>query len=85
MTWWSLNEFRIRGLSLMSIEQHNPLHPGVFIKRVYLEPFNVGAKGLAERLRATVVRTPRRSMATMSEMIIAIEYIMLKIWPDSSD
>ena len=65
----------------MSIKQHNPLHPGVFIKRVYLEPFKVGAKGLAERLRATVVRTPRRSMATMSEMIIAIEYIMLKIWP----
>ena len=35
----------------MSIEQHNPMHPGVFIKRVYLEPFNFGAKKLAERLR----------------------------------
>ena len=37
----------------MSIEQHNPLHPGGFIKRAYLEPFNVGAKELAERLRVS--------------------------------
>ena len=37
----------------MSIEQHNPMHPGVFIKRVYLEPFNIGAKQLAERLRVS--------------------------------
>ena len=37
----------------MSIEQHNPMHPEVFIKQVYLEPFNIGAKGLAERLRVS--------------------------------
>ena len=37
----------------MSIEQHNPMHPGVFIKRVYLKPFNIGAKQLAERLRVS--------------------------------
>ncbi len=37
----------------MSIGQHNPLHPGVFIKRVYLEPFNICAKELAERLRVS--------------------------------
>lgn len=37
----------------MSIEQHNPMHPGVFIKRVYLEPFNVDAKELAKRLRVS--------------------------------
>ena len=37
----------------MSIEQLNPMHPGVFIKRVYLEPFNIGAKELAERLRVS--------------------------------
>ena len=29
------------------------MHPGVFIKRVYLEPFNFGAKKLAERLRVS--------------------------------
>ena len=37
----------------MSIEQHNPMHPGVFIKRVYLEPFNIDAKELAVRLRVS--------------------------------
>lgn len=37
----------------MIIEQHNPMHPGVFIKRVYLEPFNIGAKQLADRLRVS--------------------------------
>ena len=37
----------------MIIEQHNPMHPGAFIKRVYLEPFDVGAKQLAERLRVS--------------------------------
>ncbi|MDE0513788.1 MAG: HigA family addiction module antitoxin [Gammaproteobacteria bacterium] len=35
------------------MEQHNPMHPGAFIKRVYLEPFDIGAKQLAERLRAS--------------------------------
>ncbi len=37
----------------MIIEQHNPLHPGAFIRRVYLEPFDIGAKQLAERLRVS--------------------------------
>ena len=37
----------------MSIQQHNPMHPGVFIKQVYLEPFNIGAKQLADRLRVS--------------------------------
>ena len=35
----------------MSIEQHNPMHPGVFIKRVYLEPFNFGANKNGDRPR----------------------------------
>ena len=29
------------------------MHPRVFIKRGYLEPFNIGAKDLAERLRVS--------------------------------
>ena len=37
----------------MNINLYKPMHPGVFIKRVYLEPFNIGAKGLAERLRVS--------------------------------
>ena len=37
----------------MSIQQHNPLHPGVFIKRVYLEPFDISAKELAYKLQVS--------------------------------
>ena len=29
---------------------HNPPHPGEFIREVYLEPFNLSARRLAERL-----------------------------------
>lgn len=37
----------------MSIQQHNPMHPGAFIKRVYLEPFYIDAKELANRLQVS--------------------------------
>lgn len=37
----------------MSIQQHNPMHPGVFIKRVYLEPFSISAKELACKLQVS--------------------------------
>nr|MBF0220967.1 HigA family addiction module antidote protein [Desulfobulbaceae bacterium] len=37
----------------MTIHQHNPLHPGVFIKRVYLEPFSVGSNELARKLQVS--------------------------------
>ena len=37
----------------MSIQQHDPMHPGVFIKRVYLEPFDIDAKELASKLRVS--------------------------------
>ena len=29
---------------------HNPPHPGEFIRSVYLEPFNLSARALAEKL-----------------------------------
>ena len=35
----------------MSIQQHDPMHPGVFIKQVYLEPFNINTKELAGKLQ----------------------------------
>ena len=34
----------------MSIQQHNPPHPGWFIKQVYLEPFDIGSNAAAARL-----------------------------------
>ncbi len=37
----------------MAIQQHNPLHPGAFIKRVYLEPFEIGSNELARRLHVS--------------------------------
>jgi len=29
---------------------HNPPHPGEFIRSIYLEPFNLSARALAEKL-----------------------------------
>ena len=37
----------------MDIQQHKPLHPGAFIRRVYLEPFNVGSNQLARQLKVS--------------------------------
>lgn len=37
----------------MSIQQHNPMHPGVFIKRVYLIPHKIGSNELSRRLRVS--------------------------------
>jgi len=37
----------------MSLQQHNPMHPGVFIKRVYMEPFGLGSNELARRLKVS--------------------------------
>ncbi|MDX2441585.1 MAG: HigA family addiction module antitoxin [Desulfobacterales bacterium] len=37
----------------MSIQQHNPMHPGAFIKRVYLKPFGIGSNELARKLQVS--------------------------------
>jgi addiction module HigA family antidote len=37
----------------MAIQQHNPLHPGVFIKRVYLDPFAIGSNELSRKLKVS--------------------------------
>lgn len=37
----------------MSFEQFNPPHPGGFIKRVYLEPFNLGSNEVARKLQVS--------------------------------
>lgn len=37
----------------MSIEQHNPPHPGGFIKRTYLEPFSLGSNAVADMLKVS--------------------------------
>ncbi|MCU7918509.1 MAG: HigA family addiction module antidote protein [Candidatus Thiodiazotropha sp. (ex Epidulcina cf. delphinae)] len=35
------------------MQQHNPIHPGAFIKRVYLEPFGIGSNELAGKLQVS--------------------------------
>lgn len=37
----------------MAIKQHNPLHPGEFIKRVYLEPYELGSNEVARKLKVS--------------------------------
>ena len=37
----------------MVIQQHNPMHPGEFIKRVYLIPNNIGSNELARNLKVS--------------------------------
>ena len=37
----------------MDMQQHNPMHPGVFIKRVYLQPNNIGSNELALKLKVS--------------------------------
>ena len=37
----------------MTIQQHNPMHPGSFIKRVYLGPFNLASNELARKLHVS--------------------------------
>jgi addiction module HigA family antidote len=37
----------------MIIQQHNPMHPGAFLKRVYMEPFGIGSNKLARKLQVS--------------------------------
>jgi addiction module HigA family antidote len=37
----------------MEIQQYNPMHPGEFIKRVYLIPFNIASNELARNLQVS--------------------------------
>ena len=37
----------------MNIDQHKPMHPGEFIKRVYLTPFQIGSNELARKLQVS--------------------------------
>lgn len=43
----------------MSMQQHNPMHPGEFIKRVYLEPFDLGSNELARKLKVSSAQVSR--------------------------
>ncbi|MCU7936314.1 MAG: HigA family addiction module antidote protein [Candidatus Thiodiazotropha sp. (ex Dulcina madagascariensis)] len=63
----------------MSIEQHNPMHPGVFIKRVYLEPNNIGSNELARQLKVStglVSRLVNEKTGISSEMALKLSKVL---------
>jgi len=37
----------------MDLVQHNPVHPGKFIKRVYLTPHDIGSNELSRKLQVS--------------------------------
>ncbi|MCH8502273.1 MAG: HigA family addiction module antidote protein [Aliidiomarina sp.] len=41
------------------MQQYKPLHPGEFIKRVYLEPFNLSSNELARKLKMSAAQVSR--------------------------
>jgi addiction module HigA family antidote len=63
----------------MSIEQHNPMHPGAFIKRVYLIPNNIGSNELARQLKVSaglVSRLANEKTGISSEMALKLSKML---------
>ena len=63
----------------MSIEQHNPMHPGAFIKRVYLEPNEIGSNELARKLKVStglVSRLVNGKTGLSSEMALKLSKVL---------
>ncbi len=63
----------------MSIEQHNPMHPGAFIKRVYLKPNEIGSNELARQLKVSpglVSRLLNEKTGISSEMALKLSKVL---------
>ncbi len=63
----------------MSIEQHNPMHPGAFIRRVYLEPNGIGSNELARLLKVSgglVSRLLNEKIGISSEMALKLSKVL---------
>ena len=63
----------------MSIEQHNPMHPGAFIKRVYLEPNKIGSNELARQLKVStglMSRLVNEKTGLSSEMALKLSRVL---------
>ena len=57
------------------MNMHNPPHPGEFIREVYLEPFSMTGRQLAERLRvspSTLSRVLRGQAGVSPEMALRL-------------
>lgn len=63
----------------MSVEQHNPMHPGAFIKRVYLEPNEIGSNELARQLKVStglMSRLVNEKTGLSSEMALKLSKVL---------
>ena len=63
----------------MSIAQHSPMHPGAFIKRVYLEPSGVGSNALARQLKVSnglISRLINEKTGLSSEMALKLSKVL---------
>jgi addiction module HigA family antidote len=57
------------------MNMHNPPHPGEFIRDVYLEPFGLSARQLAQRLgvsASTLTRVLKGSSGVSPEMALRL-------------
>lgn len=63
----------------MNIEQHKPMHPGAFIKRVYLEPNKIGSNALARQLKIStglMSRLVNEKSGLSSEMALKLSVVL---------
>ena len=63
----------------MSIAQHSPMHPGAFIKRVYLEPNDIGSNALARQLKVStglISRLVNEKTGLSSEMALKLSKVL---------
>lgn len=63
----------------MSIEQFEPMHPGEFIKNVYIEPFEFGSNELARRLKVSpglISRLLNRKVDISPEMALKLSKVI---------
>jgi len=63
----------------MSFIQHNPPHPGEFIKDVYLDPFDVSAYSISKELKvnpSTFSRLISGKSDVSSEMAVKLEAVL---------
>ena len=63
----------------MDIQQHNPIHPGKFVKQVYLEPFSIGSNELSKKLQispGSVSRFLNGKMDTSPAMALKLSKVL---------
>ena len=63
----------------MDIKQHSPVHPGVFIKRVYITPNNIGSNQLARQLKVSTgiaSRLLNGKIGVSSEMALKLSKVL---------